>query len=917
MPLSAGDKLGPFEIVTSIGAGGMGEVYRAHDSRLNRDVAIKVLRGDGAANAELRNRFEREARAVAALNHPNIVGVYDFGIDAGRPYIVSELIDGESLRLLFRGRRVPVRKLVELATQVADGLAAAHTAGIVHRDLKPENIMLTKDGRPKILDFGLARHARIGSSPGVTKGLEETFAPDGDGTRHLTSEGAVLGTASYMSPEQAVGKEADYRSDQFSFGLILYELASGKQAFSKASGVETMAAIVREEPPPMEERLPPPLRWVIDRCLQKEPEQRYESTRDLFHELKDLREHFSEAYSSGVSVPVTLAQVKSCRWRILAICAPCAVLTALLAYLIKPSGQDFGKYRYTPFASDASGPIWSRDGKAVAYSGKVNGIYQVFLRYLSSPASVQLTHEKHSVQPVGWSNDKSHLIIWENTDNQESPAYKLYSIATVGGDPEFIMDIECYTCDLSRDGKVFATFSRGKDGTYGVAVSDPLGSPLRSYTPAPFASKDISSGPQLGFSPDGKTILLFLQGDRENQEAWLLPYPARTEAPKQILRKLATVERTPSFAWLPDSRQIVLSLALDQNSPAHLWLADVQSNDLTPLTTGNANEWNPVAAPDGESLLYNQDLNRWDVVSVSLEDGVAKTLINTGREESMAAWSANHASLAWVTNRSGPYEIWVRMPDGSDRPAVTAADFPPGTSKWLMNPSLSPDGGRIAYVRIDRAGSIQLWISSISGGSPVRLTNGELNMEYGGSWSPDGSRLVYLQTKAGKESLMMAKTSGGAIPVTLKEIGLVQRNMALPDWSPTGAWITYRDDKGWNLISPDGRTSKFLTKIQTDYLAFSKDGKLLYGIQTGETEVAQDRATLFSLDSITLKRKYIKELGKAFRPASNFEPGIRFSLASDGKSFVYCTDEYREDLWMLQGYRQLGWLDRISDVLNR
>ena len=273
MPLSANSRLGPYEIKSTLGVGGMGEVYRA--------------------------------RAVAALNHPNIIAVYDFGIESGQQYIVSELLDGESLRVLLRGKPLPVRRLIEIAAQVADGLAAAHAAGIVHRDLKPENIMLAKDGRAKILDFGLARHAPKGPSSAIPPGSDETFVPP---TQNLTSAGDILGTAAYMSPEQALGQETDYRSDQFSFGLILYEMASGKQAFAKPSSVETMATIVREDPLQIEEKLPPPVRWIIDRCLAKEPDRRYESTRDLYRDLQNLREHFSEMLTPAEHSPLSQSQ---------------------------------------------------------------------------------------------------------------------------------------------------------------------------------------------------------------------------------------------------------------------------------------------------------------------------------------------------------------------------------------------------------------------------------------------------------------------------------------------------------------------------------------------------------------------------------------------------------------------------------
>jgi serine/threonine protein kinase len=909
MPLPANTRLGHYEIKTVLGVGGMGEVYRARDSRLNRDVAIKILHEEGATSADHRSRFEREARAVAALNHPNIVAIYDFGIEAGQQYIVSELIEGESLRLLLTGKAVPVRKLLDIAAQVADGLAAAHTAGIVHRDLKPENIMLAKEGRVKILDFGLARHSPTAS---VAAGeLEPTSAPDA--TRHMTREGAVMGTASYMSPEQAVGKAVDYRTDQFSFGLILYELASGKRAFARDSAVETMAAIVREDPPPIEEKLPAPLKWIIDRCLAKEPEQRYESTRDLSRDLRNLRDHFSEAYSSGALAPIATQKSARRRWTLPAAIAVSCLLTAVVFILFMPIGQDISKYRYTPFASNAFRPVWSPDGKAVAYSGKTDEIYQVFIRYFNSSTPVQLTHEKHWVFPLGWSSDRNHLIVLEFTDRQESPFWKLASMATVGGDLDPMMDVDCNPgCDVSRDGRAFATLARDKEhgDIYNVEISDPLGSPFRPYTPAPFASKTVSNNPQLAFSPDGKKILLVFAGEKLKEDEWLLPYPPGSAPPRRIFQRLRAAGTMPSFSWMPDSRHLVVSIAQEQNSPAHLWIADIESGDLTPLTSGNSNEEFPVVAPDGKSLLYGQPTSTFDVVSLSLQDGSAQTLFSTGRQESMSAFSARADELAWVTNRSGPYEIWVRGADHSVRPAVTAADFPQGRTKWLMNPAPSPDGARMMCTRIDGDGVTRLWMTSLAGGSPVRVTSVEQGDEYGSVWSPEGSRFAYLQIAGGKGSLMLVKTSGDAVPVELKK----DVKYFLPAWSPANDWITYRDKNGWNLISPDGKATKFLGKIETDYLAFSKDGKLLYGIQTGETDEYRGRATLFSLDPVTLKQKVIKELGKDLYPDSNLRESIRFSLAPDGKSIVYSTPKYRNDLWMLQGYRQPGWLSRLSDI---
>ena len=268
----------------------MGEVYRAKDTRLGREVAIKILTDEFSLKQNRMERFEQEARAASALNHPNIITVHDIGVHNGGSYIAMELIDGKSLRELLQAGALPVKRAVSLAAQIADGLAKAHEAGIVHRDLKPENIMISKDGFAKILDFGLAKS----SAPAVADGsLLSTMAKTGEGT--------ILGTVGYMSPEQASGKIVDFRSDQFSFGSILYEMLSGKRAFARDTNVQSMSAIIQDEPEPLQTlnpQTPAPLRWIIDRCLSKDPVERYASTRDLARELQNIRDHFSDLTSS-------------------------------------------------------------------------------------------------------------------------------------------------------------------------------------------------------------------------------------------------------------------------------------------------------------------------------------------------------------------------------------------------------------------------------------------------------------------------------------------------------------------------------------------------------------------------------------------------------------------------------------------
>src|SRR5215471_11582978 len=276
----------------------MGEVYRARDAKLGREIAIKVMPASVAEDRHRRQRFEQEARSASALNHPNILTIYDIGEADGALYIAMELVEGRTLReLVVSGEPMPTRRLLDLAVQTADGLAKAHGAGIVHRDLKPENLMVSKDGYVKILDFGLAKLTEAQAASDASMLPTAVAAP--------TEPGTVMGTAGYMSPEQASGQPVDFRSDQFSLGSILYEMAAGKRAFQGKTGAETLVAIIREEPEPIGQvnpKAPAPVRWIIERCLAKDPEERYASTRDLARDLRSIRDHLSETSVSTETV---------------------------------------------------------------------------------------------------------------------------------------------------------------------------------------------------------------------------------------------------------------------------------------------------------------------------------------------------------------------------------------------------------------------------------------------------------------------------------------------------------------------------------------------------------------------------------------------------------------------------------------
>ncbi|HEY3123852.1 MAG TPA: serine/threonine-protein kinase [Thermoanaerobaculia bacterium] len=365
--LSAGSRLGPYEIVAPLGAGGMGQVYRARDSRLGREVALKVLPEEVASDSSRLHRFEKEARSASALNHPSIVTVYEIGKERAVSYIAMELVDGTTLREMLGEGALPVRRLL----QIADGLARAHASGIVHRDLKPENLMVTKEGFAKILDFGLAKLTQAEPESG-----QETKAPT---ISAGTEPGVVMGTVGYMSPEQARGRSIDFRSDQFSLGSVLYEMATGKRAFTGESKPEILAAIIREEPEPIgpvNPKVPAPLRWIVERCLAKDPGERYASTQDLAREIATIRDRLSEASSAVEALPVAPRR----RSRLPAPLLLAAVAAALAATFFlgnrvgkKPSASPPSFQRLTFRRGTISNARFAPDGQTIVFSAAGTG----------------------------------------------------------------------------------------------------------------------------------------------------------------------------------------------------------------------------------------------------------------------------------------------------------------------------------------------------------------------------------------------------------------------------------------------------------------------------------------------------------------------------------------------------------------
>jgi len=607
MALSAGTKLGPYEILSAIGAGGMGEVYRAHDPRIGRDVAIKVLPPDLASDPERLRRFEQEARATGALNHPNLLALYDVGTSHVGPYLVSELLEGETLRARLAAGSVPLRKIIDWGVQICHGLEAAHERGVVHRDLKPENVFLVRDGRVKILDFGLARI----ESPFHATGPDAATAPVA-----ATSAGTTLGTIGYMSPEQVRGETAGPASDIFALGAVLYELAARRPAFREKTTVETLNAILKEDPPPVpaSAALPAAVERVIARCLKKDPSERFRSAQDVAFALEAVAPAPTrrKTVAPGRIRAAMLAGVGALLLIFLALWLPWRVRQVLKP---PPAAAPPAALRMTPFLSSPASekhPAWSPSGDLLAYVSDAAGNDDIWIADPSGANPVNLTASFPGVDDwPAWSADGRGVAFYSERDGGG-----IYTMTALGANVRRVVPLKAgvlYTFSLSwaRDGSIVYTgFDvKGAKQVYRVPSAgepacltcdalhnegragelSPSGGFLAfvsalASTRAVLYVKNLASGRVMEvanradsphWSADGQHI--FFISDRDGQpDLWELGISPRDGSAGGKPRRLTSGLGATTFALAPDGRQ---ALVVREESRNHLssdiWLVEL------------------------------------------------------------------------------------------------------------------------------------------------------------------------------------------------------------------------------------------------------------------------------------------------------------------------------------------------------
>ncbi len=868
MQIAAGTRLGQYEIVSRLGAGGMGEVYRARDTRLGRDVAVKALSGEMSRDPLRLSRFETEARSASALNHPNIVTIHEIGRCATTPFIVMELVEGKTLRDLLYAGPLAVRKALNLAAQLADALAQAHGAGIVHRDLKPENVMVTRDGFIKILDFGLAKIEYRENGNGANRqGLTIT---------EETRDGAVVGTAGYMSPEQASGQPVDFRSDQFAFGSLVYEMLSGRRAFQRPTRAETLASIIREEAEPLAAlcpRIPVPLYWIVERCMAKLPDERYAATRDLARDLQSVRDHFSQIDSGadGATLLVSAGPRRSRTWLSAGVAAAFAALV-VSAYFLGTGAADRTPPSFHRLTF-REGTVWSArfapDARTIVYGAAWNGApIRIYSTRPEAPESSALPLPPSTVLAVSPAGEMA-ISLGARAVGPFTTSGTLARSSLSGGAPRELLE-SVQSADWAPDGASLAVL-RVVEGRNRLEF--PIGRTIYE-TAAGFLS-------HLRVSPRGD-LVAFIEHPMRGDDAGAVAVVDR-QGHQRVLSSGWITAR--GLAWSSDGAEIwftaasaggsralhAVSLAghrrLVTRVPGALTLHDI-SRDGRVLLAEEHSRQGIVGRSPGEAEERDLSWHDWSRPVDLTPDGTTLLFDETGEGGGAA------------------YAVYVRKTD--DAPAVRL-----GEGHAL---ALSPDGKWA--LSTPQAQPAELVLLPTGAGQARRLPTGSFANVLRAAWLPGGERLVLAANAPGRAArLYVQPVSGGAPrPFTPEGIG--------PDWAilPDGdAVVATGPDRRllvYRVGAEAGEPAPVRGALAGDVpIRFSPDGRALYVLVRGDGPAS----VIDRIEIATGERSAWKQVGPRDTVGTLGIP--RVFLSADGESYVYTYVRLLDELFLVDGLK--------------
>ena len=906
-----GTTVSHYRILEKLGGGGMGVVYKAADTKLKRTVALKFLPEELSKDRQALERFQREAQAASALDHPNICTIYDIGEHEGQPFIVMQFLEGQTLkqRIDVRARHgvpLPMETLLDLAIQIADALDAAHAKGIVHRDIKPANIFVTTRGQAKILDFGLAKLTIVATrwvaqrGRGDASALQETPTASIE-PEHLTSPGVAMGTVAYMSPEQARGEELDTRTDLFSFGVVLYEMATGHPAFTGTTSALIFDAILHKAPTSpvrLNPECPAELEHIINKALEKDRDVRYQHASDLRADLKRLKRDTESGRTAGVSPaqgqPQEVPARRGTPWRAptwIALAAAALVLMIGGAigyrYFHKVHGPPMRVVPLTSFLGQQDEARFSPDGNQIAFAwdGEKEDNWDIYVKLIGVEKPLRLTTDPGEDFSPAWSPDGRYIAFFRHTEREDG----IYVVPALGG-PERKLHSPSLGAswhwvagflDWSPDGKYLAYVEcpPGQQGLsiFLLAVENP--DDRRALTSLPGAF-DIDSGPR--FSPDGRTLAFRRSVPSSASDIYTVPVAGGK--PKRLTFDKAWVG---GLDWTPDGAYIIFSS--ERLGGARLWKAPASGGEPEALAVGQADSFGPSLSRDGHRLAYtleswNSNIWQYEVSSVKGRSTPPTKLIASTAGDLEQQFSLDGKRIVFTSARSGSSEIWVCDSDGSNpRQLTSVGGRGAGTPRW------SPDGQQIAF-DASPEGHDDIYAVSAEGGRSRRLTI-EPSNNVTPSWSRDGKWIYFASDRTGASQTWKMPAEGGQAVQVTKQGGFAAFE------SLDGKTLYYakgRDVPGlWKVPVAGGEETLVLEQLAVGlwgYWGLTAEGIYFYDASTKAIEFFS-----FATHKVT-------QIAKPAKDPVRFNTGL--AVSPDGRWILYAqVDQSNSNIMLVENFR--------------